>query len=902
MLLDVEQIKQDALVHVNNYIFNNVFVQPESEFRTNIKLNKLTDTPKTGIFCSSSKRIILPPYNSSYHIYSCNLDHIFGFMPKLNSWIRSDLLNTQYNICFDIYTNNGLMIPKSAVFVTAINALNRKLLIAIPFYILDNLGIPEDFQEQIDPDILYMTMFVYKNTSIKKTIYSHTPINNAFADIDDLLNNFNTSKLEVYINGINYDSSIAKYYINYSDMIDVYIDNNRVFSYEFDLNNIENYTSSNESVYKSIFHIPKDLNTDRKIYTYDEMRIFLRTENGRGVFLSYIGNPAISQLTFNDISITTQVIEALSDYLNWKFPNENVTTLAIDFYNYNNPSYFKADGNQTEKLYNNENDENIIKHLKGAISNDLDMWNANNLEISPFISDIYNYKYNNQDISQIESHIKSLGYYQYISIICPTIFKYIGLTDNDTININKPVVWKRINCIPIVYLNGIKIANDTFAYNENNNIITISFTGNISFGEEDVIIVRLLPEFNNNITIFTPTNSNNTLICNKEDLIVYVKKDTPSNPIKGYFDDPFTDYPVYKKISEIDPNDTDTWNTTAFYITQNTDPNLINIIFKDISLNNEFYIQPKYFNSYINIPFSINQRESIVFDLKDDNQINILNINYVDIFLNGKSLIKDIDYKLVELKNDQDEYRGYQIAINNMDYLNNPDNIFEIYTSSIVLDEEKIDYVVDNKIMRDGKLELWIPNLTYLIADGEIFCSDEIENKNTHLEFKNYVFDNGTLCSLKVPIPERIKDIFSEYEDAEYFSDINKINNYFLNNFNEQNPEIIIVEQPIKLYSVYLNTLINKILDGDLSSIVYSTNINDILNQISKYDFLKNFDNLIVGLNNLNLDFIDLYPSYISNTSVPNIPETMKNKYLIIHDLIRYYLGSDVVNNYHIVF
>lgn len=910
MILNKEQIKKDSLNYINRYIVNNVSVFPESEFRTNIKMNRISDEPKTSIFTSSSRRFMLPSYNDSYHVYSFRISDIFGFIPTVDTWIRSDLLNDQYNIYFDIYTNNGLMIPKSAVFVTAINSFHREVLIAIPFSILLKLGIPEDFQPEIDPNVLYLTMFSFKNTIIKKAVYSHTPLNNLFTTIDNFLTSQNTSNMEVYINGVNYDPSIAGDIIKYEDMIDLYIDENKVFTHTFDLENLQSYTSSNEneSVRKNIIHIPKELNEDRRIYTYDEMRMFIRTEEDRGIFFSYIGDPTVSQLTFNDISITTYVINALEDYIRWKLPNENITKLVIDYYNYNDPSYFIANGNQIEKLYNNETNENIIKHLKLSLSNTLTSWYANNLEISQYISDIYNFKYNSYDVEQISDHIKSLGYYEYMSLISPTIFKYTDLTEADTIIISKPVIWKSVTCIPIVYINGIKISNTSFTYNESNNEINIVFTGETTFTTDDIIIIRLLPEFNNDITLFTPVDINNTFTCKKQNLIIYMKKDIPTYSIKGYFDDPNIEEPVYKKILDFDPDipDTDMWNTLAFYIQINSDDDsLIDIIFKQDSFNKEFYIQPKDFNSYINIPFSITQKESVVFDLKSANSLfiksNILNINSVDVFLNGKTLINNIDYKLNELKNINDEYRGYQLAMNNIDYLQNPDNILEVYTSSIISDEEKTDYVIDNKIMRDENIELWIPKLSYLIADGEIFTSDEIVQVNNHLEFKDYVFDNGTLCSLKTSIPKTIKNIFSEYEDPEYFLNITRINNYLFPNNPVINPDPILVQEPIKLYSVYLNTIINKILSDNLP-VTYSSNINDILDQISDYNFLKEFDILITDLNNLNLDFIDIYPVYLSDLIVPNIPESMKNKYLVIHALTKYYLGSDIINNGEIVF
>lgn len=927
MILDKTQIKKDAMNFIDDYIYNNIFVCPASEFRTNMKLISMNKRPYSGIFRNNTTKFILPDpeLHQSYFVYVCKVSSIYGLIPVSDDWIRTDDLNNNYKVCFDVYDNNGIMIPKSGVFVKRIFKCNsNEIFFAIPSIILDKLGIPSQYTinttDPIEARNLYMTMTTFFNVATPRTVISFTPLNNEYATIQNVLDNITDGiNYEVYINGINYEPSVAKDNFTFDDLVDVYIDENILFEHEFDLSTLPSYlsTAGSNNVFKSIIHFPKELNSNRKILTYDEMRIFVRTASGKGLFLSYISNKTAFQLTFNDFSISSNVIEALSSALNNLLPSDAVTTLKVNVFSYGKPSYFKMNRNWIKLMYDNLSDERIIYVIRSILTNDPDVWSGKVLEKSQYIKDIYNYNpIVSNDTSRITNQFESLGYYNYLSLVSSTVFKIDNIANNN-IEIMKPVVWKRIDCVAIVYINGIKINENNFSYTVTEDKVLISING-IIIDSNDTVYVRLMPNFNNDINEYDLSVLGNTITVTNQEIVIYQKVQQTSTinefPTKenDYNNDPSL-LPRYKKIAEYNPYNNATFSNAYFTATPNTnDENLVDLEFTSDYTSDTFYIQPKNFNCKLDIDIDsdINEVKPLVYNLEyTDNQgikIPIFSINSIEVYLNGKYLIENIGFKLVELINtNTNECRGYQLVINSIEYLEPTNNKLEIFISSLSMVEEKISYSINNRILRDKEHELWIPGLSFIIVDGEIVDSSEIKQEGHEFVFENYSVDNGTPCLIKTVLPRDIIDIFSEYDNSDYFNDLSELENYLFSMVVPVEPNKIIVPNTFKLYSVYLNQIIYMIIN-DIITVTYSTIIDEILVQLQPYDYLLDFDLTLFEFNSgnikrgeLDLRFIDIFPTYLSSLTISS---TEMDKYKTIHALIEYYLGTDTTHNIEVIY
>ena len=137
----------------------------------------------------------------------------------------------------------------------------------------------------------------------------------------------------------------------------------------------------------------------------------------------------------------------------------------------------------------------------------------------------------------------------------------------------------------------------------------------------------------------------------------------------------------------------------------------------------------------------------------------------------------------------------------------------------------------------------------------------------------------GALYSIKTDIPPVIRKYLNEDILNEDLANLAKINAYFAT-LTADDPEIYPIYYSHRLYSVYLNSIIDDVLDGTLS-IPAETDVKRLTEQyLMGYEYLKKYDLPMIfeetdkldingnptGLKEykslINRTFIDVYPSY----------------------------------------
>ncbi len=127
---------------------------------------------------------------------------------------------------------------------------------------------------------------------------------------------------------------------------------------------------------------------------------------------------------------------------------------------------------------------------------------------------------------------------------------------------------------------------------------------------------------------------------------------------------------------------------------------------------------------------------------------------------------------------------------------------------------------------------------------------------------------------------------YQVYEDGRYFAGRAQITSFFTELFAQAYPNQIVVPYSHKLYSSYLNEVIQRITVGSIE-VNFTNDDADILNQLIDYEYLKDFDTFFNEPSKIDKRFTDIYPCFLANVSVNDL-----NKYRYIQRLVRIYLSD----------
>ena len=288
----------------------------------------------------------------------------------------------------------------------------------------------------------------------------------------------------------------------------------------------------------------------------------------------------------------------------------------------------------------------------------------------------------------------------------------------------------------------------------------------------------------------------------------------------------------------------------------------------------------------------------------------LIDQNYV-IWLNGRELVEDVDYMKIRPA----DYMPYQYVINNMSYIESSGNFLELYGSCDYTVGRYSEFRTSSDSINSNRSPLlFYDKFTSVATDGKQLCNLNWSNGRLYNNSEVVSTRHGALYTVRSEIPGMIReqmnpDRFGTGSTDYLTEDVNRFNEivkYFCT-ITSDDPAIYDIPFQHKVYSVYLNKVVDDILDGVLS-VPAGASKDQLTLLLKNYEYLKRFDlplmftskstpvtnwngktvDRVVTKSVINRDFIDVYPSYTQR----RVPDLL---YLTINRLVDMTVPEDTV-------
>jgi len=854
---------------VKTKIFDDIFNYTNITLKNNVKLTILNNGKKARSMVSNNIiTTLLPDTTNRYYLFACDNVVISNLLAKTVDWVSMEDVLNENKVNADFVTENNRMLAKRMIFGRAENAGFTVFAVDVRLY--NQLGVPPD---------TYMVINIDTNLVGERTVISHIPgVHENYAAILSSFNTYQSHQRIGFINGYAYRDDIFLTIGDHTtDYYELYNDGNVEFSFEVDLTHRNTYESSEESLYKDIIIIPKDL-INNGVFTYDTISVIVFDENGKGIYLPFLATQSVSQLTHACFSISSYLIDAAFDKL-------NVTTgkLLVIASNYSKNNENVMNGSITEQLYTLD-DTTILNTMLGTGNPDVPYWYADALEkrmYGKFLVDIS--PMDTYSTDRIRDQIECLGYYSFVNTICKVNgdLKDLGSSVSN-LTMNVPIFWTDTDVYPILYLDGIKINHDRYDITRTDDVLSIDFPTPLVIDFSYSIIhyeLIITPEIKTYIRDVTIDAHSFTIPKHDGDIRVL---HLVSAVTLGLTDE---EYPGYEEVdtfySIIDSGDSYilSFNPSAY-------GHRFIIVFPNITA----------INYHPNV--NIDTGETLCFvpyTSTDGDNTNIFETGEYEVYLNSRFMVRGIDYSVNEITNASGNQGGYLIVIQNLKFLDDIDNSVDIYKTGRVVITSDIGYVVDGIIPKKPSNETWIEGISRLFINGRAVPFDSVTVYPTHYEIASSYCGNGYIYQFIVSVPQDLHDAYIDYIDPTYLNGRVEVCNFFTNDYHYTYPDTIVISYGNTLYSSYLNELIKRIKNRDIT-VNYINDDTDIRNQVIAYEHLKDYD-VIFNDDKIDKRFVDLYPTYLATIEIDDL-----NLYLYIQRLVKIVLGTDEITDHRIVY
>ena len=303
----------------------------------------------------------------------------------------------------------------------------------------------------------------------------------------------------------------------------------------------------------------------------------------------------------------------------------------------------------------------------------------------------------------------------------------------------------------------------------------------------------------------------------------------------------------------------------------------------------------------VTIPESLYGSTCKIVFYMEEQSVPVLVDQQLVIYLNGKVLVEDTDYMRVRPATNI----PYQYVINNVSYIETDNNYIEIFGTDAEAVAYTSSFVKSEYLNSKPNPLIFYSNFTLVFTDGQNLCklrwvNGRLENTSTKVPTLH-----GALFMAKTDIPPTVRKYLKEEYLAEDIERFGKIMNYF-SKLTPDDPAIYTIPHSHRIYSVYLNAIIDDVLEGRLV-IPSETDIHRLLEYVVDYEYLKKYDlplkfieepeldindrptGRIIKKSVINRTFVDVFPSYTQRL----VPGT--TMYATLNLLIDYTVPKDTV-------
>ena len=843
---------------VHRYLFENVYNEPVSEYRINIRPKLVKTTSAVGSLSLVGRNLLLPTTDEPFYVWvMAAQDFSVGLTLPSEEWVDTATICNTYKTLVHMYGVNGYMFQKanvylrynrsrSLIYVAAKKPMVKK---CIPVQQLNECYLTIYYDSDVPNDVTVTSIYV--ETSRKLTEYQRQ-IDNAWATIKD------ACQLTVFKNGMEVTDINNTPTLKIGDYIDIIVDKNIQFSFEIDLTTTnENpvFYSEEDKAYKQLLHIPRALNPDNKVITHNTCDFYVRkalSNTTQGLYLHRAAKDrSVTQVTHNDMAVQLFVLDAYRDYLKTQ---EIKLYCVVRIHEKDN--HLVRDANFIDLLYNDiHDDEDIINILVGKGPKQIPWWKAEVTEKSNYVK----YMFDTPDFadpSEIDGYVKALGYYQVVNLLCHRINE-ITITDayTGTLTYHLPVIYHGLEVVPVVYLNGKVLRREYVSYvNHGNDLISITVDNKIVTKPGDKLTTVLYVTGDNSIYHFSPEIATLSITVPYSSPSVYMKSAlTARDALPGVG----ADYrEVWIKLNV----------GTNKYVAETNEDDSTTITFNFELVGSEFMICNDYcsYVQTINLADYTTDGKTIAIPARSTfkgsiDPCPILNFSNLSLYLNGSYLVKGIDYYVNDVTDEQGNLAMREVVIQTMDHFNEEgdDNLDIIYNVAEVEDNSN-GFVIDGELRDNTPVNLYFENISLVHVDGKLVR--DLDYKGVYIELpEDPNRPQGQIFEIQTALPELVRNYLNKYTVNEDYDRIKIMNEYFYELIHKHK-DFLVLEGKHRIYSTFINNLLYDIVHGSLT-LVDDPDISRFQTQIEEYLYLKDKDITFAGLDQR---FMDFYPQYVN--------------------------------------
>jgi len=832
-----------------DHAIKNIWCNPKQDNEFIIKAHKITKpVGSINIFKLMERTIDLPTKGIRYHVYNVGQVHprFIGLLKIGPSWYDEKWTSfstamTTSNLIAILYTDLGAYVPRfnSYYFFSK----ERDLIIAIP----TDKRLSINFETEDIYLRLYTNAFfkssLYNSNSNDDMIFSTGDIIEKTADRTAIIALYNTYKAKTYgyvftyVNGFKVNK-LSVDNIKNDDIVEFVYDSSVKHVATFTVKNLKTFTSIKDQTNKYILHYAGTVNT---IDYHDDIEIDIVREgiktggyHSLGYYYNRNSLKSHRMLTHRDYSIIVNRVNTISNKVSSvvtsKYSNFNYTAVTTSNFRVEvkirRSGYDRAlcfENNRIFELYK-LNDSLIVAAMTGTNST-VSVWKAENLEMSGYTT-LMSAKYSDINIDLIKD---AYGY--------NAISKILGETPTKTILDSN----RQLAIVPIGLCNNFT----AFEYNANGELLESNYydldTYYYARNSLTTMVEAIYGKGTYRPDVFFGTN-NITLPINNN-YRVYL-----SHLVNGTSDNSWIDVTNtnnYNVVNGVLKNNGSVTNAYFMVISDRTFLHYT-IDLTEVSgclfftLSEEVLINGNYINVTLPIPFG-----------------------ELDIWLNGKSLIRDLDYTIVFPK----------VYINNRNFLTQPanTNIQKVVvrftgfcTSDLKMDEiEDHGFIEHGFLSNNKKHDIRDDKVLRITVNGGIKHRSDVKFSEEHNGISIINSLNGQPYQIKdVVVPFRHLVNGNTYEERQKSIDIdNEISDY-LTLYKPQSVRdgISSIEAKYPLVSPFIANITNDLIEGiiDNEDIDKTLSDNQIINICKPYEYLLEFDP--ISSTTLDHDYVFIVP------------------------------------------
>lgn len=362
---------------------------PDQDKQVIIKPAKLT--PINGVwnkFQLMGNTIYLPVQGKRFNIYQIGQIHpnLMGLFASLNAWENfSDICNRE-NLIADIYNDKGIQMPRFSTWYRLTS--DKNLIVAVQ----EQPGIPFDFNNDNLYIRLYSNAYFSSIESDPLVDYIYTA-GKVILNTNEILNIQNDiitysakpGKVYCFINGIGVENINLLNTVP-GDAVEFVYDSSIFSVVDLPVSSLYNFNSELDHKGKYLIHFTNSDANVSKIEYHDDIDFFLLKKETNNKFKSiyYHRNhtDSVRQVTHRDYSVPVQTIATFAQgQVGWTDPEQLTLRLHLRKSGYNRP--LVNENNRIKELYKLP-DAQIIQAMVGVNAVNPN-WTASNLENSAYV-------------------------------------------------------------------------------------------------------------------------------------------------------------------------------------------------------------------------------------------------------------------------------------------------------------------------------------------------------------------------------------------------------------------------------------------------------------------------------------------------------------------------------------